>query len=159
MSEELNKAKFPGVDLAYPLVAMSYDMAVRRFDAMDGRLQTIMAFIVATSATVPALAAGRGLHFRSNYFYAAIGCFAVAVVVGTVARLYGKLRVLVPREAFNHWLHKPEWEFKMDFINHSAADFEHNSTLVERKWKCSVAVTILFFAQTVCLALWALDSP
>jgi hypothetical protein len=117
MSEELNKATYPGVELAYPLAASSYDVALKRFDAMDGRLQTILAFIVATSAAVPALAAGR-IHFQS--------C--------------------------------PDWEFKMDFINQAANDFEVNATIIERKWRCTLAITLLFFVQTALLAAWVLDS-
>ncbi|HKO42691.1 MAG TPA: hypothetical protein VJU84_05350 [Pyrinomonadaceae bacterium] len=157
MSEELNKEKYPGVELAYPLAATSYDVALKRLDAMDGRLQTILAFIVATSAAVPALGAGR-IHFRSWYFYAAVVCFALAVLGGTLARLLGKVKVLVPRHAFNHWLHKPDWEFKMDFINQAAIDFEQNATTIERKWRCSLALTLLFFVQTAFLAAWVLDN-
>jgi hypothetical protein len=157
MSEELNKATYPGVELAYPLAVSSYDVALKRFDAMDGRLQTILAFIVATSAAVPALGAGR-IHFQSSYFYWAVVCFVMAVIGGTLARLLGKVRVLVPRQAFNHWLHKPDWEFKMDFINQAANDFEVNATIIERKWRCSLAITLLFFVQTAFLAAWVLDS-
>jgi len=158
MTEEQNKATYPGVELAYPLAVNSYDVALKRFDAMDGRLQTILAFIVATSAIVPAVAANRGLHFQSNYFYAAFACFIVAVIAGTVGRLFGRIKVLVPREAFNHWLHKPDWEFKMDFIDQAAIDFEINATMIERKWQCSIAITLLFFVQTALAAAWVLDS-
>jgi len=157
MSEEINKATYPGVELAYPLAVSSYDVALKRFDAMDGRLQTILAFIVATSAAVPALGAGR-IHFQSPYFYWAVVCFIIAVIGGTLARVLGKIRVLVPRQAFDHWLHKPDWEFKMDFINQAANDFEINATIIERKWRCSLAITLLFFVQTAFLAAWVLDS-
>lgn len=162
MPEEQNKATYPGVELAYPLAVSSYEVALKRFDAMDGRLQTILAFIVATSAAVPTLAAGRlapeRIHYKSWYFCGAAICFVLAVIGGALARLFGRLRVLVPRKAFNHWLHKPDWEFKMDFINQAAHDFERNSTIIERKWRCSVAITLLFFVQTVLLAAWVLDS-
>jgi hypothetical protein len=157
MSEELNKSKYPGVELAYPLAAESYDVALKRLDAMDARLQTILAFIVATSAAVPTLGAGR-VHFQSGYFYAAVFCFVIAIIGGTLARLLGRVKVLVPRHAFNHWLHKPDWEFKMDFINQAASDFEINTTTIERKWRCSVAITLLFFVQTAFLAAWVLDN-
>lgn len=153
MSEAANKATYPGVELAYPLAVSSYDVALKRMDAMDGRLQTILAFIVATSAVVPSLAVGR-IPFRSTYFYGALVCFVVAVIGGTLARLLGRLKVLIPRKAFNHWLHKPDWEFKMDFISQAATDFEINATVIERKWWSSLAITRLFFVQAACLAAW-----
>src|SRR5438128_5224541 len=148
MSQRRSLAKTPShppgpLDSAgSPLAVNSYDVALKRFDAMDGRLQTILAFIVATSAIIPAVAANRGLRFQSNYFYAAFACFIVAVIAGTAGRLFGRIKVLVPREAFNHWLHKPDWEFKMDFINQAAIDFEINVTMVERK--CNAVSRSLF---------------
>jgi len=154
MSEKSNEATYPGVHLTFPIATASYDVALRRLDAMDGRLQTIIAFIVATSAAVPSLAVGRGIHFRSYYFYGALTCFILAVIIGTVARLAGRIKVIRPRHAFDHWLHKPDWEFKMDFINQAAIDFDRNSTLVNRKWWSTVAVTLLFCVQAACLAAW-----
>src|SRR5688572_3570427 len=110
-----NAETYPGVELAYPIAVASYDVALRRLDVMDGRLQTLMAFIVAVSAAVPSVAANRGIQFRSYWFYAALISFALAIGVGTYARLSGKIKVLKPEHAFNHWLHKPEWNFKKDF--------------------------------------------
>jgi len=145
---------YPGVDLAYPIAVASYDVALRRLDVMDGRLQTLMAFIVAVSAAVPSVAANRGIHFRSYWFYAALTSFVIAVAIGTYASLTGKIKVLKPENAFNHWLHKPDWEFKKDFIAYAADDFQANINSVEFKWRCSVFITMLFFVQAVFLSLW-----
>src|SRR5688572_21643982 len=70
---------YPGVELAYPIAVASYDVALRRLDVMDGRLQTLMAFIVAVSAAVPSIAANRGIQFRSYWFYAALISFVLAI--------------------------------------------------------------------------------
>ena len=155
--EELEK-KYPRVDLVYPLAVDSYDVALRRLDGMDGRLQTMLAFIVAVSAAVPPVAANRGIHFRSPWFYAAIGIFVFSVALGTWARLARAPKVLNPRKAFTSWLHKPEWEFKKDFIAYAADDFDYNRELVNFKWVCTVVVTVMFSFQAVCLAVWVLDS-
>jgi len=157
--EEVRQAEktYPSVKLAYPIAVASYDVALKRLDAMDGRLQTIITFIVASSAVVPSVAAGR-VHFRSGWFYAALGCFVLAIVVGTIARLKGRIKVLVPRRAFNHWLHKPEWEFQNDFIAFAADDFEENNTLVLFKWKCTIALSVLFLCQAACLVVWVVGS-
>src|SRR5437762_131563 len=104
-NEELEKA-YPAVELAYPIAVAAYDVSLRRLDGMDGRLQTILAFIVAVSAAVPPLAASRGIHFRSLWFYAGLGIFILSVLIGTWARLAGAPKVLNPRKAFNHWLRK-----------------------------------------------------
>lgn len=155
--EQLEKT-YPRVDLAYPIAVDSYDVALRRIEGMDGRLQTILTFIVGVSAVIPPVAANRGIHFRSNWFYAALLVFGFSVAVGTWGRLARKPKVLNPRHALNYWLHKPEWEFKKDFIAFAADDFDYNRKLVDFKWLCTVAVTLLFACQAVCLAVWVMDS-
>jgi hypothetical protein len=155
--EELEKT-YPAVELAYPIAVAAYEVALKRLDGMDGRLQTILAFIVAVSAAVPPVAANRGIHFRSPWFYAALGIFILSVVIGTWARLAGAPKVLNPRKAFNHWLHKSDWEFKKDFIAFAADDFDYNRKLVKLKWLSTVAITLLFACQAVCLAVWVMGS-
>ena len=158
MTKEELETKYPGVEYAYPIAVASYDLALRRLDAIDGRLQTIMAFIVAVSAVVPSVAVPRGIHFRSCAFYAALGVFVVTLTIGTVARLYGKIKVFTPKKAFNHWLHKGQWTFKRDFISVAADDFESNNWLIKFKWWCMVVVSLLFFVQAVCLTVWVTGS-
>jgi hypothetical protein len=148
-----DKTTHPGVENAYPLAASSYEVALKRLDAIDGRLQTIIAFIVATSAAIPSIASGR-ISFKSYYFYFAVACFALGIIVGVAARLFGRFKVVRPRYLFNYWLHKPDWEFKMDFINQAADDFDRNTTLLNRKWWCSVAVSLLFCVQAGLLVAW-----
>ena len=94
------------------------------------------------------------MPFTSPWFYTAIGLFLAAVALGTYARLVGKLRVLKPSNLYDDWLDLPEWSFKKDMIYFAGQDFVKNLRLVSFKWKCSVAVTILFAAEAVCLAAW-----
>ena len=151
---ETLKKEFPSVDLAYPIAVASYEVAAKRLDTVDGRLQTILAFIVTVSLAVPSVAGGRGLPFGSAWFYTAVGVFLAAVALGTYARLAGKLRVLKPSNLYEGWLDLPEWTFKKDMIYFAGEDFVKNLRLVNFKWKCSVVVTILFVAEAVCLAAW-----
>ena len=46
----------PGLDLAYGFVQPSYQWALARFEAGDGRLQTLHAVIAGVSLPVPAFA-------------------------------------------------------------------------------------------------------
>lgn len=149
---------YPSVELAYPIAVASYDVALRRLDAMDGRLQTILAFVVTVSAAIPALASNRGVNFRSCWLYAAIVTFILTIGFGTYARLMGKIKVLKPEMLFNHWLHKPLWEFKKDFVAFAGDDFNHNLALSELKWKFTVAITLLFFLEAIFLAVWVVGS-
>lgn len=156
-SEELEQS-YPSVELAHPIAVASYDVALKRLDSIDGRLQTILAFVTAISAAVPTIAGARGVTFRSFWFYASASFFLVIVVLGIYARLAGNVLVLNPSMLFDDWLDKPTWEFKKDFISFAGDAFDHNIALVDLKWRHSVTITILFSAQAVCLAAWILGN-
>src|SRR4051812_16486607 len=99
MSEQNDQTlerQYPSIELAYPIAIASYEVAAKRLDTVDGRIQTIMAFIVTVSATVPSIASGRGVQFRSYWFYASLALFIANIALGTYARLTGKLQVLKP---------------------------------------------------------------
>jgi hypothetical protein len=157
MEENELEKTYPSIDLAYQIAVASYDSMARRLDAVDGRLQTILAFVVSISAAVPTLAGTRGVHFKSGWFYAAAVLFLTSIAVGTVARLAGNLQVLSPHKLYEKWLHLPPIEFKKDGIYHASRDFIANRNLVYRKWLSSVVVTILFALEAMALAVWVLS--
>ncbi len=155
--EELEK-EFPSVELAYPLAVASYESASKRLDSVDGRLQTILAFIVTVSVAIPSIASGRGIPFQSYWFYASFFFFVSGIGVGIWARLYGNVRLITPTNLFQDWLRDSKWQFQKDMIYHAGQDFDANMKLVNQKWRCSVAVTLLFVLQAVCQTVWVLGS-
>jgi hypothetical protein len=146
--------RYAGVNPAYQLAISSYDNLVKRLDAYDGRIQTILAFAASTTAVVPSVANANGLHFRSVWLYLALAAFAFTLLLGTYARLSGTVRLLNPSTLYEKWLHFSEWEFKKNFIYFAGKDFEANKALIEKKWKLSVAVSCLFFLEAVLLVVW-----
>ncbi len=90
---------YPSVELVYPIAVASYDAALRRLDTIDGRLQTVLAFIV-------------------------------------------------------HWLRQETWDFQKNFIAYAGDAFEANLSLVDRKWRSTVTLILIFCAQTVALLVW-----
>jgi hypothetical protein len=155
---ENNEKEYPSVELAYPIAVASYDIAVRRLDTMDGRLQTILAFIVTASAAVFAMAGGRGIPFRSVWFYGAVFLFTLSMGLGTYARLMGDVRSLSPANLLAEWLGDAPWTFKKDMIYNAARDFALNKELIYAKWRWSVYVTLIFCLEAVCLTVWIVAS-
>jgi hypothetical protein len=151
---ETLEERYPGVNPAYGIAISSYDNLVKRLDAYDGRIQTILAFAASTTAVVPSVANARGLHFRSVWLYLSLAAFALTLFLGTYARLTGTVRLLNPSTLYEKWLHFSEWEFKKNFIYFAGKDFEANKALIEKKWKLSVAVSCLFFLEAVLLVVW-----
>ena len=107
------EAKWPAVDLAYEFVRPSYDWVQRRLEAVDNRVQMLMAFAASITLAIPVLAVSaiEEPDFKSVWVFLALANFAVAVVVGAVARLWGGLILVSPKELYQKWLHYSEWEF------------------------------------------------
>jgi len=152
-----NPADFPSVDLAYQLSVSSYDIAIKRLDSIDARIQTLLAFATSTTAIVVSLSAGRGL--RTTYFYFAAASMAFAIILGIWARMIGRIKLVRPNVLFERWLRKDEWTFKKDFIRFAGHDFEKNMGLVTLKWRMSLGVIVLFVLQVAFLVLWAAARP
>ncbi len=155
MTEKEYKETFPVLDLIYPIAVNSYEVSVKRLDSIDSRLQTILAFIVSVSATVPAIGFSAKLQFRSTWLLFALISFIFSMFIGIYARWTGETILLSPETLLNEYKDDQPYQFKNFFIQGAAKDFEKNMNLVYCKWKLSVAVIILFALESVFLALWA----
>lgn len=154
MNDNNNAGDFPSIDLAYPIAVAAYDVALRRLDTMDGRLQTAMAFNVSVFGAFVTYAGSTGISFASlSFIVAAILCLG-NVVLGTWGRFHGKVRLLRPTTLYNEWLSDSEFKFKVDMVYHSGIAFDGNMHLSDRKWKISMAMMFSFFLQVSALVLW-----
>jgi len=147
---------YPGVPYAFQFVLPSYDIVARRFEAADGRLNSLLA--LASSLTVAAPVLARAVReqpdFASWWFAAAMLLYAAAVAVGLVGRAKGQLTVVDPGVHYAHWLHKSEWEFKKDAIYYAAVHFDDNARAVWVKGMFGLAVTGLLLLEVGALTLW-----
>ena len=146
--------EYPGVEVAYDLTVAACESIIKRIDVMDGRLQTIMAFAATTTAVVPSVANSRGLTFRSNWLYAALGLFIVQLLLGTIARTFGTMKLVRPHVLWERWLEKESWLFKKDFIFFGKGHFDHNANLLRRRWRLMLVINFLFFVEVLLLVVW-----
>ena len=158
-TQPISAEDYPGVEWAYPIAVQSYEVGAKRLEIMDGRLQTIMAFVATVSAVIPSIGASRSLSFNSWWFLAGAFLFATTFIVGSIARLYGRLKVLSPNDLYEGWLWKSEWTFKTNFIAFAGSAFSENLRLADKKWRLTVLITGLFFAEVVCLVFWVVSAP
>ena len=155
-SQQGNETEDPEtLNLAYARALSSEDTIARRYDSMDGRLQTLLTFVVSTTVLVPTIATQRGgLSFNTLPFEIAIGTAFLAIVIGTYARSTGELLVFHPAELEEHWLKLAEPKFKKYMIRKAGRAFEKNLSLIRYKWRLSVIVSCLFFLEALALAVW-----
>lgn len=151
--------EFPSVDLAYKFAIESYDIAWKRWDAMENRIHGLMALAAALTFAVPAAGKAIGFNLNSVWFYLTLGTFILLMAVGFFARWFGTMRVIDPSTLFNKWLHYSEWEFKKNFIYFAGAHYDQNITTLEKKWKLTLLLMSLFTLEVVWVALLALGRP
>ena len=94
------------------------------------------------------------LSFSSSWFVAAMGLAVLVIFLGSLIRLSGTLSLLDPMVVHNKWLHLSEWEFRQHALYFAGEDFDRNVRLVNRKARGVTAMTVLFFAELLCLFVW-----
>ena len=85
MDEKTLKENYPGIELAYPIAVESYEVAVKRLDLMDGRLQTILMFAATLMVAVASVGTARKADFQSLWFYLGMAFFLGGAVYGSWA--------------------------------------------------------------------------
>lgn len=145
--------EYPAVQWAYDFVLPSYDWALRRFDAIQGKIQNIMAVSTAVIVGVPALESGSP-DFTSHWFLLALAYFAVLLGYGLFARSSESVRLLHPGELYANYLDCSEWKFKQSMIFYAAENYDLNRARVEQKWALLNCMIILFVLQVGFLLAW-----
>lgn len=160
MSSETIEREYPSVDLAYPFAVETYQWAQKRKEAVDNRIQTLSAFAISLVLVVPPLihSSAPATKFTSAWFILAMILFAIAAVLGTVARFKGELRLIDPRDLYNEWLSFSEWEFKKNMIYFSGLDLEYNYSSLLLKRRLGIAMLISFSVGGLFLVAWLLTS-
>lgn len=149
---------YPSVELAYPLAVASYEVAQKRGEALDNKLQTLTAFIATTTLALAVLIVPRNLSLRSGWFVAAIIVALLAVVIGLYARFSGYLVTLDISALYNDYLGHSEWEFKKDFIYYAGINFDTNTALINKKGHCASIIAALFIIEAVLVLVWVVTA-
>ncbi len=148
--------ELPGINLAYELVQNSYDRAVTRLNAVEGRIQAVMVFSASFVATAPVLVAASGntISLNSIWFYIALGLAILNLIAGTIMRAMGEITLPGLNRVRAEWLVLTEAEFKLEAIRWGAEHFDKNVKTINRKGHAVILMTIVFLGQTLFLVFW-----
>ncbi len=134
------------IDDAYGFVALSYDWMLRRFEAVNGRLQNA----IAVTATVPILAVPvikaliPEVEFWSPPWLAgALVVFLVGMVLSVWALHQGDLTLMNLQFVHDSDLGKQPPDFKKAMLKTAARHLKMNGSVVRRKAGAAGAVLIL----------------
>jgi hypothetical protein len=157
-NERQDEKASSSIDVAYPLAISSYDMAAKRFDAMDTKLNTVITFAVTVTLAVPAIASAKGIGFRSVWFVIAVCAFLAGVAVVTYGRVAAELILLNPKTLYEHYLDSDELEFKRDMIYWAGENFVHNTNVINRNARLAALASILFALEAVAVGAWVVSA-
>jgi hypothetical protein len=150
----VTESEYPSVELAYPIAIGSYDTAIKRLDALDSKLNTLLTFAVSVSLAVPVLANAKNLSFRSSWFITAAVAFVLGVGVTTFARLNGSLNLLDPRVIYDSYLDLDHWNFKRHTIDWAGDNWRHNQKLINRNANLGSVAATLFALEALAVGAW-----
>lgn len=146
--------EFPSVELAYPIAVDSYEVAMKRLDLMDGRLQTLLTVIVTFFAAFVTVGNYQKADFSSWLFGISVLIFFGNVTTGIYARLSGTVKLLNPESLRLDWLADTEWEFKRNMIYFASKSFTENMSEANRKWQYSIGLSFGLFLQAMFQLAW-----
>ena len=153
--DEILIKQYPSLPLAYDIAISSYDGAQRAMDAIDGRLQTMITFIATSTTGVVAIASARSMTFHSTWFFVAIVLAGISLLLGLIARYFGRLKVLDPKNLYEqNWLADSTAVFQKDLIFYAGEAFEHNTEIIHKKWLSSMIMGFIFVLEAICLVSW-----
>jgi len=148
--------QWPSVGLAYDFVKPSYDWLQNRLDAVNTRIEFLLTFASSVTVAVPVFVKVlfSDIGFGSLWFIAAIVAFILCAIVGIMGRNYSDLMLISPQKLYEKWLSRSEWEFKKDAIYFAGQHFQHNTSLVKKKDKFAILMSVLTVAEIIFIVLW-----
>jgi hypothetical protein len=152
---------FPSVGLIYPIAIASYDNAVKRYDAVESRIQSVIISILQTTAFIFTI--GISLKKDPASILLALGAIFgfVSICTGLYSKAIGEIYTLTSKdsETLKTQLKLSELEFKNQVIKHSHKHFTQNNNLISEKQNLMIGMLAFFTLEIMCLVFWLLLSP
>ena len=138
------------------MIPASYEMIAQRIEAVDQRVQSLLAFSVTlTIAVLVIFSPSRAdLGNAKPSFPVAMAAFCLLIVVGLIARARWHVTLVSPKELYEGWLDLPQNEFKVRSIYWAGEHFEQNVSVVNKKSRLANVMTALFLFEASFLLIW-----
>lgn len=153
---ELEQPRQPaGIDLAYDFVLPSYQWALQRWEALDSRLHTLLAFATGLTVAGPTLAAVvNETVILTRPFWLALAVFGVLAFVGLFTRTLGTLVIIDPKILAAEWTGLSGQDFKLHMLDVAGEHAAYNQRRVNLKGHLVTAMTVLFLIEAALLTWW-----
>ena len=151
------------MDLAYEFVAPSYDWIQRRYESVERRIQTFLAFTATLTLGLPTLmiVLNKDADFGSVWFFAAMVTAALILALGIAAKLLSGIsgiRFPNPASLYRDWMHNTELEFKRNAIYWAGQHFDANLSRIDKLGLMLAGMLCLFSIEVILLLIWVVVS-
>ncbi len=152
----INPADYPSVPLAYDIAVTAYEMAHRQWDSVHQRIDVSLSFVTTVSIATPVAAEAvlAKPEFDSPLLLAAGALYVLIVVIALVARSFGSIAQISPRELHEQWLHLGVHEFRQRAIYWSGKHNDAARTLTGRKHLAANVMALFFVGEALLLIAW-----
>lgn len=154
-ADKVDYNQWPAIETAFPIAVSSYDQVLKRSDALDSQINTLLIWASAsTAAAVNVLATRYNLPLNVWQFYWALIAFALGVAICIVPRFFNQIKLLDPGRIHEHFLDAKREEFMAEIICHAADDHASNKNYLWWKAALATASLVCFAAEAVLLVSW-----
>ena len=152
--------KSAAINGAYDFVAQSYDLAARRLESIERRINhSLVFFTTATFAIGGALLAlapeSAEIEFANPFFGFTILLFVIAVVLGIASNLdEDRLAFINPQNLYEANEAHTTLEFRAKTIETSGQDFATNRSTITRKRNILIFMNLAFISELLMGYAW-----
>lgn len=159
MPEQESEEQPTSMDIAYKFVLPSYEWTLRRLEAVESRLQSLLMFVASITLAIPVIAGAliEDLSSIANAWAIAIFlCAALAAGIGLGARWKG-LVFLDLNDRINATGHS-RWQFRRDTLCHARFHYDQNTRRIAWKGLAADAMSFLVLVEASLGAWWIVSA-
>jgi hypothetical protein len=152
--------QWPSVPLAYEFVRPSYDIMLRRFETVEGRIRALVTLTGTLTFAAPVFARSvrPDIPLASLWFILAASAAILVVGLGVVATVFWTVRLYDPCELYEKYLEWTAWEFQKNMLYWAGDAFKRNAASLRRKAGLADAMALFFLAEISFLVVWGLTA-
>lgn len=154
------EAQWPAVALAYEFVRPSYDIMLKRFEIVEGRVRALITLAASLTFGAPVFvrAAGLELSYASPWLIAALSFATYILAAGALASVGRRVHVpdptLLHEASLRHEM--SAWTFQRVTLQAAGEAYRANKRGLDGKALLADTMAVALLLEVGCMVAWAL---
>jgi hypothetical protein len=162
LSNKTPDEQWPAVALAFEFVRPSYELSLKRFEVVEGRIRSLVTLTASLTFGAPVLLRAAWSvppSFDSPVFVAAMACAAVILVVGTLAFAHARVTTYDPERLAEASTRFTAFEFRRIALKLAGEANRANDRRLEWRGRAADLMAWVLLIEFALLTTWALTAP